>query len=171
MHYGMSKKYFTLLFFIAVIPLVGYGQNTPQSLGTLTLEQCIKIAQKNSPVSKSNKFQLLASKWQYQQIHADLLPSLTLSGDAPNYNKDIFQVVQPNGQTTFRSRQQSNANASLGIEENILPTGGSISLSSGLTRLGIFGGENTYLWKSTPLQLGIRQPIFQFNSLKWQHRV
>ncbi len=166
----MNKKYFALLLFIVAIPWVGYGQNTPRSLGTLTLEQCIKIAQENSPVAKSNEYKLLASKWQYQQFHADLLPSLVLSGDAPNYSKSITNFTDSTG-THFFSNNQSNANVSLGIQQNILPTGGDLSLSTGLTRLGILNGENTYAWKSVPLQLSYTQPIFQYNNLKWRHRI
>jgi len=58
----------------------------------------------------------------------------------------------------------------LSIDQNILPTGGNLSLSSGLTRLGIFESEQTYLWQSTPLVASLRQPLWQFNSLKWRNR-
>jgi outer membrane protein TolC len=167
----MNKKtiflpFVTLLLSISAV----YGQST-NSLGTLTLKECIKTAQDNSPVAKSYRYNLIASKWQYKEFRAQLLPSLVLSGDAPNYNKRIFSNTQNNGQIIFSSQQQSNADVSLGIREKILPTGGTISLSTGLTRLGIFNGEGTYLWKSNPLQVSLTQPIFQFNSLKWQHKL
>lgn len=146
------------------------GQVT-QDLGTLTLDQCITIAQDKSPVANAARYALVASKWQYRSFRADLLPSLELSGDAPNYNKNIFSNILDNGQVTFSSRTQSEASASLSINQSILPTGGRLSLSTGLTRLGVFRGENTYLWQSTPLVVGLQQPIFQFNSLKWNNRV
>jgi outer membrane protein TolC len=166
----MNNRYIALLFFTIAIPLVAKGQDSTGNLGTLTLKECIKIAQKNSPVSKSNKYKLIASKWQYQELHADLLPSLVLSGNAPNYNKNISNFTDSTG-IHFFSNHQSNANVKLSIKENILPTGGNLSLSSGLERLGVFHGEHTYAWKSNPLQLSFEQPIFQYNSLKWQHRI
>ena len=170
----MNSKYSVFFLFILIAtasPSVTQGQDTTRSLGTLTLKECIKIAEKHSPIAKSHRYDLIASKWQYREYHADLLPSLTLSGNAPNYNKDIFSNTLDNGTTVFSSRTQSNANASLSIRENLLPTGGFLSLSSGLTRLGIFNGENSYLWKSNPLQLSIHQPLFQYNNLKWRHRL
>ena len=147
------------------------GAQQTDNLGTLSLEQCITIAQDKSPVANAARFALVASKWQYRSFRADLLPSLSLSGDAPNYNKNIFSNILDNGQITFSSRTQSEASASLSVSQNILPTGGTLSLSSGLTRLGVFRGENTYLWQSTPLVVGLQQPIFQFNNLKWRNRL
>ncbi|WP_142712531.1 TolC family protein [Fodinibius sediminis] len=142
----------------------------PNNVGTLSLQECISIAQDQSAVANAARYALVASKWQYESFQSDLLPSLSLSGDAPGYNKSIFSNVLDNGQVTFSSRTQSEASASLAVSQNILPTGGRLSLSSGVTRLGIFSNENTYLWQSTPLVVGLNQPLFQFNNLKWQNR-
>ncbi|RNC83321.1 MAG: TolC family protein [Balneola sp.] len=136
----------------------------------LTLEQSIEYAKQNSPLSRAARFSILSAKWRYKSFRADLLPSFTLAGDAPNYNKSIFSNTLDDGTITFSSRTQSEASAALSINQSILPTGGNLSLSSGITRLGIFQDENTYLWQSTPLIASFRQPIFQFNSLKWNNR-
>lgn len=164
----IASLLFTLLLTSVIIKPV-WAQQT--DLGTLSLDECITIAQDKSPVANAARYALIASKWQYRSFRADLLPSLELRGDAPNYNKNIFSNILDNGQVTFSSRTQSEASASLSINQNILPTGGRLSLSSGLTRLGVFRGENTYLWQSTPLVVGLQQPIFQFNNLKWQNRL
>ncbi len=158
-----------LLFLISSLVANGLAQDS-ENLGTLTLDQCISIAQDQSAVANAARYALIASRWQYESYQADLLPSLSLSGDAPNYNKSIFSNVLDNGQVTFSSRTQSEASAMVTVNQNILPTGGRLSLSSGITRLGIFEGENTYLWQSTPMVLGLSQPIFQFNRLKWRNR-
>jgi len=142
-----------------------------ETVGTLTLEECIEIAREQSPVAQANRYALTASRWEYQSYRADLLPSLSISGDAPNFNKSIFSNVLDDGTITFSSRTQSEASTALSVNQNILATGGTLSLSSGLTRLGIFEGENTYRWQSTPLVVGLRQPIFQFNNLKWRTRL
>lgn len=172
------NKYFSRLFIytFVVIFLLGshraMGQSSnPDNIGTLTLQDCIQIAQDQSAIANAARYALVASQWEYQSFNADLLPSLSLSGDAPGYNKSIFSNVLDNGQVTFSSRTQSEASASVSISQNILPTGGTLSLSSGITRLGIFGNENTYLWQSTPLVVGLSQPLFQFNNLKWRNRM
>ncbi|WP_372638819.1 TolC family protein [Fodinibius sp.] len=141
-----------------------------KDVGMLSLQECITIAQDQSAIANAARYALVSSKWEYESFEADLLPSLSLSGDAPGYNKSIFSNILDNGQVTFSSRTQSEASASLSVNQNILPTGGNLSLSSGITRLGIFGNENTYLWQSTPLVVGLSQPLFQFNNLKWRNR-
>jgi len=169
----MNKRIKKVLFAL-LLTSVFFGSKAQaqdaNSLGTLTLDQCINLAREQSALANAARYSLVASRWQYRSYRADLLPSFSLSGDAPNYNKSIFSNVLDNGQVTFSSRTQSEASTSVSISQNIAPTGGSLSLSSGITRLGIFEGENTYLWQSTPMVLGYTQPIFQFNNLKWRNR-
>ena len=132
------------------------------------LEQSIEYAKLNSPLSRAARYALLSAKWRFRSFRADLLPSISLTGDAPNYNKSIFSNTLDDGTVTFSSRTQSEASLGVSIDQNIMPTGGRLSLSSGLTRLGIFQSENTYLWQSTPLVASYLQPLNQFNSLKWR---
>src|SRR5699024_4333085 len=170
----MSKKliiFGSLLSLLLAIAKPLPAQTSDDDIGTLTLEQCISIAQDQSPVANAARYALIASKWENKSFNADLLPSLSLTGNAPNYRKSIFSNTLDNGDITFSSRTQSEAEVELSIEQAILPTGGSLSLTTGLTRLGIFGGENTYLWQSRPLVVGLRQPLFQFNNLKWRNRL
>lgn len=162
-------RIFVLLFLSFFVSYQVKAQNN-EGLGQLELEKCIVIAQDQSAVANAARYALIASRWQYKSFKADLLPSLSLSGDAPNYNKNIFSNVQDDGRVVFSSRTQSEASASMSLRQNILPTGGTLSLSSGITKLGIFQNENTYLWQSTPMVVGLRQPIFQFNSLKWRNK-
>lgn len=159
-----------VLLFTIVIFQTGKAQNT-DNLGTLTLQECIRIAQDESPVAKATRYALIASKWRYRSFRADLMPSLSLSGDAPNFNKSIFTNRLDDGSLVFATQRQSDATAALSVNQNLLFSGGTVSLSSGITRLGIFKGENTYQWQSTPLVVGLQQPIFQFNYLKWRNRL
>jgi outer membrane protein TolC len=173
MLYDMNKLFGKLLF-VAIISITFFGDAIAQNqndLGTLTLDQCIDIAQEQSAIGNAARYALIASRWRYESFEADLLPSLELTGDAPGYNKSIFSNTLDNGQITFSSRTQSEANAEVSISQNILPTGGTLSLSSGVSKLGIFNNENTYLWQSTPMVARLNQPIFQFNNLKWRNRI
>lgn len=168
MPYAMNKslRYFILLIGICVFPNISEAQ-----VQTLSLDQSIDYAKVNSPLSRAARYSMLSARWRYKSFRADLLPSFSLRGDAPNYNKSIFSNTLDDGTITFSSRTQSEASAALSIDQNIMPTGGVLSLSSGITRLGIFQGENSYLWQSTPLVASLRQPIFQFNSLKWRNKI
>ncbi len=168
-HYAMNNYFlkFTLAFLLTLFSF----NLSAQSGRTLSLEESIEIAKKNSPLARAATFSLVSSKWRYKSFRSDLLPSLSLRGDAPNYNKSIFSNIQDDGKVVFSSRTQSEASVDLSIDQNILPTGGTVSFSSGITRLGVFAGENTYLWQSTPLVATLRQPLFQFNSLKWRNKI
>ncbi|MDR8391992.1 TolC family protein [Aliifodinibius sp. S!AR15-10] len=167
---NMIKKITLLALLLALFSGTSTAQSG-QSLGTLTLQECIDIAQEQSPVAQAARYALSASRWEFQSYRADLLPGLSITGDAPNFNKSIFSNVLDDGSVTFSSRRQSEASTTVSIDQNILQTGGRLSVSSGITRLGIFENENTYLWQSTPLVLGFQQPIFGFNSLKWRTRL
>lgn len=162
-----------LLFFIILyvsIPRYLMGQNADDTYA-LSLEETINLAIESSPLSRSARFALIANQWRYQSFRADLLPGLSLSGDAPNYVRAFRDNFNPDGTTSLIYTQQSNASLGLSIDQPIMQTGGSLSVSTGITRLGIFANENTYLWSSTPLVVGYRQPIFQFNELKWRNRI
>ena len=163
----MSKTFIYTIFLIGLLLLAPQSQAQVQ---TFSLEQSIEYAKQNSPLSRAARFSLLSAKWRYKSFRADLLPSLSLSGDAPNYSKSIFSNTLDDGTLTFSSRTQSEASAALSIDQNIMPTGGVLSVSSGITRLGIFKGENSYLWQSTPFVASLQQPLFQYNSLKWRNK-
>ncbi len=137
----------------------------------LSLQESIDLAIELSPLSQSARYALIANRWRYRSFRADLLPSLSVSGNAPNYRRAFRENFNPDGTTSLIYNQQSNASFGLSIDQTIMPTGGSLSVSSGITRLGIFADENTYLWSSTPMVIGYNQPLFQFNELKWRNRI
>ncbi len=163
------------LFLISIIFMlhtaVSDAKNPETERRVLSLQETIDLAIESSPLSRSARFALIASEWRYQSFRADLLPGLSMSGNAPNYLRAFRENFNPDGTTSLIYSQQSNASVGLSIAQPIMPTGGNMSLSTGVTRLGIFANENTYLWSSTPLVVGYSQPLFQFNELRWRNRL
>src|SRR6056297_1347021 len=106
-HCDMNK--FIPLNLIFVISLILTTGIQAQDQRTLTLEESIEIAKDSSPLARAANFELVSAKWRYKSFRADLLPSLSLGGDAPNYNKSIFSNIQDDGSVTFSSRTQSEA--------------------------------------------------------------
>ncbi|TVQ01456.1 MAG: TolC family protein [Balneolaceae bacterium] len=147
------------------------AQDTEREMYVLSLQETIDLAVESSPLSRSARYALIASQWRYQSYRADLFPGLSMTGNAPNYRRAFRENFNPDGTTSLIYTQQSNASVGLSIDQPIMPTGGSLSVSTGITRLGIFASENTYLWSSAPLVLGYSQPLFQFNELKWRNRI
>jgi outer membrane protein TolC len=168
----MQHKTIFLLF--VLIALSGTKQAEAQQTGetqTLSLHETIDLAIELSPLSRSARYALIASEWRYKSYRADLFPGLTLSGDAPNYRRAFRENFNPDGTTSLVYSQQSNASVGLSVNQPLMHTGGNLYVSTGITRLGVFADENTYLWSSTPLVVGYSQPIFQFNDLKWRNRI
>jgi len=141
-----------------------------QTERSLSLQESIEIAKDNSPLSRAATFSLVASKWRYKSFRADLLPSLELNGNIPNYSLGTQSVNTSSGIENV-SFNNSNANIGASINQAILPTGGTVSITSRLNRLGIFRGENRYEWSSTPVSIVYNQPLFQYNNLKWRNRI
>ncbi len=138
---------------------------------TLSLQETIQVAKENSPLARTAQFALNASQYRFRSFRADLLPELSLRGDAPNYHRSFRENFNPDGTTSLIYTQQSNTSVELSVDQPLMATGGNLSVATGITRLGIFPNENTYLWSSTPLVLRYSQPLFQFNSLKWRNRL
>lgn len=147
----------------------GLKAQQEQGVGTLTLQDAIEIAQDQSPEARLARFRMISGRWQYRAYRANLLPGLRLTGDAPNYSKSIFSNTLDDGTVVFQSQIQSQASTELSVNQSLPLTGGTLSLSSQLSRLGVFAGEDSYLWGSTPLEVRLNQPLFQFNQLKWQN--
>jgi outer membrane protein TolC len=151
--------------------VISGAQDREREMYVLSLQETIDLAVESSPLSRSARYALIASQWRYQSYRADLFPGLSMTGNAPNYRRAFRENFNPDGTTSLIYTQQSNASVGLSIDQPIMPTGGSLSVSTGITRLGIFASENTYLWSSAPLVLGYSQPLFQFNELKWRNRI
>lgn len=134
-----------------------------------TLSQIIDYAQKNSPealrieTAKENKY------WQWRTYKSNYKPQLVLNSDFPYQNKNI-PVSQNDGSIVYRRVNQSEATVDVSLEQNISLTGGKLYLSSDLSRADNFD-ENTHSYSSSPFYIGIEQPIFSFNELKWMNKI
>ncbi|NLO20318.1 MAG: TolC family protein [Ignavibacteria bacterium] len=157
------KKVFLLLLFLA-------SSYDLYSL-TLTLDECIKIAQSNSPQSKIAKSKYLNSYYSYQAFKSGFLPQISFSGSAPGLVRQINQITLPDGSLIYQPQSYLSSTAGLYINQKIPWTGGNISASSSLSRIDISGTNDTYYWLSTPIQLVLSQPLFRQNSFAWNMEI
>ena len=137
---------------------------------TYTLEQVIRFARENSTealrikTSKENKY------WQWKTYKAEYKPQLILKANLPSYQNKNTAVTQDDGSIEFRNINQNEVNAELSLEQNIGLTGGKIFISSDFNRLDDFK-QNTGNYSGSPFYIGIEQPLFVFNDLKWMNRI
>ncbi|MBR2396563.1 MAG: TolC family protein [Bacteroidaceae bacterium] len=156
----------SLLLVLLNVSAAGYaGGDTVR----LTMSQVIRMAQESSPqaVQARNTFE---SAWlSYRSYKASMLPTLSLSS-SPSLNRSTNYVTLPDGSELFARSNSMRNNVSLDLSQNVWFTGGTISLSSNLSRLDQLGENPTHSYYSQPLQLSFSQSLNGYNSFKWSRK-
>ena len=136
----------------------------------LTLESAIRIAQENSYDAMVAKYSFLASYWTYRSFKAELLPSMNLNGSLLNFDHSLVSVRNyEDGQVAYVNNNSMNNYLTLSVDQQIVATGGTVSLQSYLYRLDQFDYNQT-TYNSQPLRISYTQPLKSFNSLKWEKK-
>ncbi|MBT3209070.1 MAG: TolC family protein [Bacteroidetes bacterium] len=160
---------YTTKILIIVLLFFSFKLFSQQKTILLTLEEVIDLAVSQSPDSYIAKHRFLGKYWQYRTFKANYLPSLSLNSTLLNYNKSIRKTTL-DGQDVFLDQNSNNSSMQLSLNQNIGPTGGSIYLNSDVLRLDQFN-DSTTSYSSSPISIGIVQPILSFNSLKWERKI
>jgi outer membrane protein TolC len=169
-YYKMIHKTFL---FLVLHSFLGNSFSFSQSGSTpvvLSLRDAIEMGKVNGPRGKSINKNAQRNYWIYRSAIATRLPQLSLTGDIPGLTRGINQVPQNDGTLKFLPQSQAYSNLNLSLNQNITSTGGSVYLSSGLSRITLIGNSRPNYWQSTPMQIGISQPLFRLNEMKWNLR-
>ena len=139
----------------------------------LTLYDAIDIAKEQSPDALVSKQNFRNSFWEYKSFKASYLPALGLTGVIPQFQRTISQQTDiQTGQQVFVPQQYLSSEANLSISQRIGFSGGSIFLRSGLEAVyNITDSTLNPSFLSTPVNLGLVQPIFEFNAYKWDRKI
>ena len=166
----MNKNILHISFFLSVI--ICFYNNNARAQRVLTLEQVISLAQQLSPAARIALANKNSKRWAYIGYKSNLLPQLSINSTAPDFNRSISSITQPDGTLAFRAQSLSNYSMGLTISQNIWPTNSQFYVSSNLQRLDVFNQNATSTnYLANPAILGIRQPLFAFNQLKWDKRI
>ncbi|MFI5262940.1 MAG: TolC family protein [Candidatus Kapaibacterium sp.] len=163
------RRYFatTLILFGSLFPSLLFSQTK----NGLTLQQCIELERKNGPNAKIARNNFRSRTFSYRSFNDGLLPQILLSGTVPDYSRSIIPVIQPDGTTQYVAQSQANSTMSLSVNQPLIFTGGTLFASSSLSRNDLIGNISTStLWSSSPFVLGLRQPLFQLNTLWWDNK-
>ena len=159
-----------LLFSVIGLLLINPFKTNAQEVRKLTFEDVIRIAEEQSPNALMAKHRFRASYWQYRTFKAEYRPSLTLIGTTPNYSTAYDRVWNSQtGQYEYESTNIMRNIGSLALTQNIGFTGGTISVNSDLTLENDFE-NNTHKYITAPLSIGLTQPLFRYNELRWQKK-
>jgi hypothetical protein len=144
---------------------------TIQAQITLTLTDCIRTAQEHSPEAQHAKNNYLDAWYQYKLYKKSFLPTLSLSGTIPAFNRSISKITMPDGSEAFVSQSTGNYSASLSLTQPIPFMGGQFFVSSGLQRLDIYHNNTVTSYLANLMNIGIRQPFSFYNPYKWQRKI
>lgn len=167
-----------LVFAVSVFFAANIKAQDSQEIGKVyTLKEIINIARQQSIASKQAETNRDIKFWDFQTYRSNYKPLVGLNGTIPAYNRSFSPVTQPDGTIEFRPIQNNNAELNLAIEQPIALTGATIFLGSDLNRFDNYlenddlGLVKYHQYSGAPLQIGLNQPLFRFNDLKWDKKI
>ncbi len=140
----------------------------------LTSDDLIEVALAESPELELANIQYTIASLQYDRFATFLKPSLNLNAQIPVLNRAINVIDQPDGQQDFINQSSMRNRIGTSLDYQLASTGGRVYVSSNLERLDVFKTDAFDYSKSyffTPVTIGIEQPLFQFNAIKWQKEI
>ena len=171
----MQRNLHQLLIIITVI-LLSLTTNTSTAqdeLRQLTIDDALEIAKQQSPDALIAKHRFRSSYWQYRRYRAYYLPALTLYGTLPDFDRSIRTISTVEGEV-FSPLTTNGVYGGLSLNQRIGFTGGTLSLNSNISRIdNIYENPDTTFtqYSSSLLNITYTQPIFQYNSYKWERKI
>ena len=160
-----------LLYFIPLLACYcrGHCQATGDTI-RISLGEVVTMAKLRSIASRQAATVRETKYWQWRTYRSNYQPQLSLTGILPGYSKTFTQVLQPNGTIQFQPIHNDNSSLNLSFSQSIAATGGSIYGTTQLQRFDDFDRKST-LYNGVPYGIGYSQPLWQFNSLKWDKKI
>jgi outer membrane protein TolC len=165
-------KQHTILLGALMLLLSVFSQPLSAQQKTMYLNEVITLAQKQSPDALRAKHQLIAAYWEYKTFKRGLMPQLVFSGTLPYYTRSIDEILQDNGTQSFQEVQNLSYSASLDLQKRIGLTGANVYLSSSLQSYQNIDPTSPFKnYLSTPVKMGINQPLFDYNPYRWSKQI
>ena len=155
-----------------IIFILSYCKTFCQTTDTikLTLRQVVEMAKQRSIASKQAVTIRETKYWEWRAYKSNYAPQLALNGILPGYSKSFIEVQQPDGTVLFQPVHNNNSALNLSFSQSIAATGGSVFGTTQLQRFDDFDRKNK-LYNTVPFGIGYSQPIFQFNTLRWDKQI
>lgn len=153
-------------------PLATAQTMPPGDTLRLTLGEAIAIAGEKGLAAEAARSSIEASRLRGRAFGARLLPQLRFESQPISLDRNITPVIQPDGSTELLRVRSNVSTYGVTVAQPLPWTGTELTLSSGVTRYDILGSNdiNQRTYKSSPLVLGIRQPLFQPRARLWDQR-
>lgn len=150
----------------SLIPLFIIAALLCKKSNAQSLQDVINESLSNNFSIKANAYDLEISKLNFRSFRLGYRPGLLLNAVLPYYEKDNFQVIQPDGSVKFVRRRQNTSNIGLSFSQPVSITGGSVSVNTELFMVDDLEARNKQ-FNGTPVFIRYQQPVFGYNKLKW----
>ena len=136
----------------------------------LNLDNAIVIAQDSSLQAFIAENEMMVAFWQFRNYKNANLPTLNLRTSPIRFQRQIVQQFDPT-ENTFSFFEIQNLNSDVGLEasQNLTFSGGRLSVVTDVNRLANFGDVSSTQFNTTPIRIGLEQPIFAYNQFKWDN--
>jgi len=145
-----------------------------QEMKRLTLDEVLEIARDQSPQAIGAKHSFLGSYWEFRTFKARYRPGLNMDASLIDFNRSLEQRFNSStGEDYYTEINTNNASVGLDLSQNIGLTGGSIFATSSFRAFSnqVFTPEESTQFITVPVSVGFRQPILQYNDLKWEKKI
>lgn len=161
----MNRIIYLLALAMVSLPVVTLAQSS-DSLA-LTLEQVVKMAQEESLQSHAAKNRYMNGFYENKSFWRSFYPEISAEGTLPDLNRSLSRITQNDGTDVFVDRSQAVSNLDINLQQKIALTGGTVSVTSGIDRIDLFGNNTSTSYLSRPIGISLVQPVFGFNSMVW----
>ena len=163
--------YYIFYFFITISWIFCISIEAQEN-NTLTLNEALRIANQTSLDAFKSKRKYLIDYWQFRAYNANLLPKMDIDLRPFTYSRSFIQRYDNDlNRDVFRLQENLNNVGEISLRQKIIYTGAEVFVSSGFDRLVTFVDDQTFEnYNTTPVRVGIFQPIMAYNDLKWQKR-
>jgi outer membrane protein TolC len=138
---------------------------------TITLDNMLKMANQNSLDAFKAKRQYAIKYWEYRSFQSQFLPRVDLDVAPVTFTRSLvkrYDVIE--NVDRFIQQQNLLSFSQLSISQNIIPTGTKVFINSSINRLINYGDNRVINYSTTPINIGIEQPLMAFNELKWTNK-
>ncbi len=162
------NTFFCTAFLLLMFVFTSYAQEqeTQPAVRTFSLQDIVQLALERSPNALQAQTRRENRYWFWRSYRSQYMPQLYLRGNLPDFTRSNIPVQQPDGTYEFRPVSQNISTLNLGISQAIGFLNTEIFMESALQRFDNYEEDNT-VYSGNPAVIGIRQPLFQYNPLKW----
>lgn len=159
----MQNRLWLIIIIAISICLPGWSQQ-------LSLGEVIQRSRENAIAARRAHTQKETAYWEWRSFQSNFRPQLSLGGNLPGFTRSFVEVVQPDGTIAFNPISINNSALELSLSQSIAKTGGTIFMQKQVQRFDDFDRNNT-LYNGIPFAIGISQPLFRFNPMKWDKQI